>query len=722
MLSRLCFFCFLALSTLQVNATSIAEIKGIQKLPNNELKLIAFKQIAPASLANSIAASEYYVSFADVLSNKGQIDEAKKILQDELDIPTYEYSQINRARLFKKLADIQYHNAEYDIARETIQNAIHHLRKSGNIERLTGAITRQASIELRTSNYQKGLDIVRAYHKDNTDKLNQKNLASIYYFYGRAYDHLGDFQTALEYKLKDYQIITKFKVSDSKMANTLYGIADSYNRISEHQLSYKKFLEALALDRKTDNKQDIAHSLTKLSYQAYKIKTYDVGIQHADEAINIFNSIGNRRNVAWSTHNMALNYAGKGNLEKALSLEGNNLSFLEKTEKDYHLKTSVWNHLGELNLAIGNPIKALNYAKQAFEIGDLDTLKDRRQASLKIMHRAYSKMKDFENAYLVQNKLLELQSIAHRENYANRLAFLKNTIEAKEKEQKLAEKEQENLLISNALAKQQNQQMVFIIIFVVFVSFTMIIYIKIRQNRVLEQQQSLHLNKLLEQRNQLFSQIAHDLSNPVTIASLHIEAMQHQIIECKPENLSKISEKLTDLNHLVKDLAGLAKLETANFTLSTQETDLNKFVSDIHDELVTQTTEQKLTVVSNEFNETFAHIDPYRVKQLIANLYNNAKKYTYKNGEIDVHFAACERYFKIIVQDSAPSVPKEHLGQIFDHLFRVPNMSNTETPGHGIGLSIVKQIVDLHKGEINASDSELGGLKIEVDLPLKNGK
>jgi len=719
MLSRLWLICSLALITQQANATNIAELKAIQKLPNNELKLRAFEQIDPASLTDQVAASEYYVSFSDVLSNIGQIDEAKIILQDELDFPTYEYSHINRARLFKKLADIQYHNDEYDIARKTIKNAINHFKKSDSIELLTGAITRQASIELRTSNYQKGLDIVRAYHKDNTDKLNQKNLASIYYFYGRAYDHLGYFQTALEYKLKGYQIITKLEVSDNKMANTLYGIADSYNKIGEHKLSYKKFQEALALDRKEDNKQDIAHSLTKLSYQAYKIKMYEVGIQHAQEAIDVFDSIGNRRNVAWSTHNMALNYAGKGNLEKALSLEGNNLSFLNKTEKDYHLKTSVWNHLGELNLAIDNLNKALNYAKQAFEIGDLDTLKDRRQASLKIMHRAYSKMKDFENAYLVQNKLLELQSIAHKENYANRLAFLQNTIEAKEKEQKLAEKEQENLLISNALTQQQNQQMVFIILFVVFVSFTMIIYIKIRQNRVLDQQQRLHLNKLLEQRNQLFSQIAHDLSNPVTIASLHIEAMQHQIIECKPENLSKISEKLTDLNHLVKDLAGLAKLETANFTLSTQETDLNKFVSDIHDELSTQITEQKLTVETNEFSEIFAHIDPFRVKQLIANLFSNAKKYTHKDGQIDVHFAACERYFKIIVQDSAPSVPKEHLGQIFDHLFRVPNMSNTETPGHGIGLSIVKQIVDLHKGKIKASESELGGLKIEVDLPLK---
>ncbi len=717
-LARIWLFCLLALIATKSNATSITELKAIQTLPNNELKVTAFQQVDSSSLTDQIAACEYYVSYSKALSNIGQIDEAKKILQNEISFPAYNYSHINIASLFKQLADIQHHNNEYDNARESIENAIYNFKKSGNIERLTDAVIRQASIELRTSNYQKGLDIVRAYHKDNKDKLSQKNLASINYFYGRAYDHLGDFQTALEYKLKDYQINTKLKVSDNKMASTLYGIADSYNKIGEHQLSYKKFQEALVLDRKTDNKQDIAHSLTKLSYQAYKLKIYDVGIHHAQEAMDIFQSIGNRRNVAWSTHNMALNYAGKGNLEKARSLEKSNLIFLKNIEKDYHLKTSVWNHLGELNLAIDNPKKALKFAKQALEFGDEDTLRDRRQASLSIIHRAYQKITDFKNAYLVQNKLLALQSKAYKENYSHRLAYLQNTIEAKEKEQKLAEKEQENLLISNELAQQQNQKMGFIILLVVFVSFSLIIYIKIRQNRVLEQQQRLHLNKLLEQRNQLFSQIAHDLSNPVTIASLHIEAMQHQIIECKPENLSKISEKLTDLNHLVKDLAGLAKLETANFTLNTQETELNSFVTEIQNELTTQETEQKLTIGTNGFNRKFANIDPFRVKQLIANLYSNAKKYTHQNGKIDVYFAACEHHFKIIVQDSAPAVPKEHLERIFDHLFRVPNMSNTETPGHGIGLSIVKQIVDLHKGEINATESELGGLKIEVDLPL----
>ncbi|WP_153188105.1 tetratricopeptide repeat protein, partial [Pseudoalteromonas phenolica] len=121
--------------------------------------------------------------------------------------------------------------------------------------------------------------------------------------------------------MKGYELNTKLKVSQSKMASTLYGIADSYDKIGEHELSYNKFQQALTLDRKTDNKQDIGHSLTKLAYQAYKLKLYDDGIEHAQEAISVFSAISNTRNIAWSKHNMALNYAGKGELKKALSLE-----------------------------------------------------------------------------------------------------------------------------------------------------------------------------------------------------------------------------------------------------------------------------------------------------------------------------------------------------------------------------------------------------------------
>ena len=245
------------------------------------------------------------------------------------------------------------------------------------------------------------------------------------------------------------------------------------------------------------------------------------------------------------------------------------------------------------------------------------------------------------------------------------------------------------------------------------------IYLNIRQKKRLSEQETKHLNTLLEQRNQLFSQIAHDLSNPVTVASLHIEAMQHQIVECKPENLNKVSEKLTDLNQLVTDLAGLAKLETANFTLNTQQIDLKKFIDDIQDEIVTQPSKQKITMALQDLKVDTAYLDPVRIKQVIANLYCNSQKYTHANGEIDLQFTADENAFKITIQDSPPTVPKECINNIFNHLYRVPNMSNTETPGHGIGLSIVKQIVTLHKGVIKATQSNLGGLKIEVELPVK---
>lgn len=688
-------------------------------ITQEDQKLIAFESIKPQSITDSIAANHYYVEFAKLLSNQGKIKEAIALIEQQIAFPSHSYSERYVARFYKTLADIHYHNSEFDLAREKIKYAIEYYEDAENLELLTHAITRQGSIELRTSNYVTGLNLVKAFENKYKSKLTIKDLSSIYYFYGRAYDHINDVQLALEYKLKAFEIEQKLGVSDKKQANTLYGIADSLQKMDRYEESFERFKQTLEIDKKYGNKQDIGHSLTKLSHNAFKLEQFDLSIQYAQEAINTFAIVKHERNQAWAKHNMSLSYAAKGELAKALQLEQENKTFFNAIKGDYHIKTSVWNHLAELQIKLKNPQQAIVLAKQALDFGDHNTLTDRRIVSLDLIQQAYKALNDFENAYLYQSKLTEMQQDYHDNNFSQRLAYLQNTIEVKEKEQKLAEKEQENLIISNTLAQQETQQMVFVLLFIVFISFTLLFYIKIRQKRALSEQESKHLNTLLEQRNQLFSQIAHDLSNPVTVASLHIEAMQHNIIECKPENLNRISEKLADLNQLVTDLAGLAKLETANFTLNQQSIDLKKFVDDIQDEVFAQPIKQKLTVALEELKVAQAYIDPIRVKQVIANLYSNAQKYTNENGEINLKFTASEQTFKIIIQDSPPTVPEEYLSQIFDHLFRVPNMTNTETPGHGIGLSIVRQIIDLHKGSIKASQSKLGGLMIEVDVPIK---
>lgn len=700
-------------------ATSLFDINEILKIEDENQKIIALSEIKPESISDPIAANQYYVEYSKLLSNQGNIKAATQLLEEQLNAPRHKYSARYIARFYKTLSDIQYHNNEYDSARRNISFAIEHYKKAKNIEYLTHAITRQGSIELRTSNYVKGLNLVKAFEREYASQLTEKNLSSIYYFYGRAYDHINDVQTALEYKIKALEIEQKIGVSDKKQANTLYGIADSLQKIGRNQESYQRFKQTLEIDKKYGNKQDIGHSLTKLAYVAFKLEQYDLSIAHAKEAIDTFKLINHKRNQAWAKHNMSLSFAAKGNLKHALQLEKENKTFLAKTSGDYHIKTSVWNHLAELQFKLGKPKQAIEFAKEALNFGDSNTLKDRRLISLKLIHQGYEQLSDYKNAYEYQKQMVALQTDFHDNNFAQRLAFLQNTIEVKEKEQMLAKKEQENLKISSALAQHQTQQMVFILLFIVFVTFIFLIYLNIRQKRRLSEQETKHLNTLLEQRNKLFSQIAHDLSNPVTVASLHIEAMQHQIVECKPENLNKVSEKLTDLKQLVTDLAGLAKLETANFTLNTQQIDLKKFIDDIQDEIVTQPSKQKITMALQDLKVNTAYLDPIRIKQVIANLYCNSQKYTHANGEIDLQFAADESAFKITIQDSPPTVPNEYLNNIFNHLYRVPNMSNTEIPGHGIGLSIVRQIVTLHRGVIKATQSELGGLKIEVELPLK---
>ncbi|WP_128724107.1 hypothetical protein [Pseudoalteromonas phenolica] len=124
------FLYFLAIFSTQAKATSIDEIKAIQNFANNEMRLTALEEIVPSNLLDQASACEYFVNFSRALSNAGRIDEAKQKLLNEIREPSFNYDHINKGRLYRELADVQYHNDDYEDSRRTIKKSDISLQKN----------------------------------------------------------------------------------------------------------------------------------------------------------------------------------------------------------------------------------------------------------------------------------------------------------------------------------------------------------------------------------------------------------------------------------------------------------------------------------------------------------------------------------------------------------------------------------------------------------------
>src|SRR5262249_45903334 len=98
----------------------------------------------------------------------------------------------------------------------------------------------------------------------------------------------------------------------------------------------------------------------------------------------------------------------------------------------------------------------------------------------------------------------------------------------------------------------------------------------------------------------------------------------------------------------------------------------------------------------------------------------NAHRYTDPGGRVEVALRRTSDNAVLEIEDSAPGVPPELLPRLFERLFRVEASRNRARGGAGLGLSLCRSIAEAHHGEISASASRLGGLKIEVKLPYMN--
>lgn len=217
-------------------------------------------------------------------------------------------------------------------------------------------------------------------------------------------------------------------------------------------------------------------------------------------------------------------------------------------------------------------------------------------------------------------------------------------------------------------------------------------------------------------RKQMTADVAHELRTPLTALSSHLEAMIEGLWDATPERLKSCHEEVKRLGTLVEDLGQLAKIEGENLVLNKSRMDLFEIVHTVSDTMKGEISKKSLTL-SIEGSPVFAEADKNRFSQVVANLLSNAVKYTPEGGAIEIEVYETDRLGIVKVTDTGIGIPETELPLIFERFYRTEKSRNRKSGGAGIGLAIVKSIVNAHGGTVTVESIKEQGSCFTVSIP-----
>ncbi len=232
-----------------------------------------------------------------------------------------------------------------------------------------------------------------------------------------------------------------------------------------------------------------------------------------------------------------------------------------------------------------------------------------------------------------------------------------------------------------------------------------------------------HLKKLDRIKSDFVTTVSHDLRSPLTAILGYVELIGRAgpVNEQQAEFIRRVQYSVQSITTLITDLLDLGRIE-AGFDTQKEPTHLALVVRYAIEGL-RQQAEAKHQSLAMDVPETLPTVfaNPPRLRQMVANLIDNAIKYTPESGHVAVHARAEDELIVITVADSGMGIPATDQPYIFDKFYRASN-SRQEFAGTGLGLSIVKSIVENHNGRIWLDSRPGQGTTFTVVLPqYRNG-
>lgn len=232
--------------------------------------------------------------------------------------------------------------------------------------------------------------------------------------------------------------------------------------------------------------------------------------------------------------------------------------------------------------------------------------------------------------------------------------------------------------------------------------------------------ESIEKDRELERR--LTTDVAHELRTPLMAIQSTVEAMVDGVFKADEERLETVNSEVQRLSRLVDALLKLSRLENRSVPMNPQVINVGELISGLIATHEAYVADSGLTLYFNTEDDVCVYGDPDMVRQATANLISNAVRYTPEGGSITVSVKRGDLMASIAVADTGIGLTAEEAKMVFSRFWRADAGRNRESGGLGIGLAVVKEIVDQHGGWVRVEGKPNKGATFTIYIPIYDKK
>jgi two-component system sensor histidine kinase VicK len=227
---------------------------------------------------------------------------------------------------------------------------------------------------------------------------------------------------------------------------------------------------------------------------------------------------------------------------------------------------------------------------------------------------------------------------------------------------------------------------------------------------------NIEIEKAGEFKNQVLGMVAHDLRNPIgAVESIAMMMELDELDEDTQDNVNMIKESCSKARGILDDLLEAAKNDNINL-IETQKIELNQYLKSIIDAWKIQNPIN--IVLISSINPLNAQLNKEKFTRVLDNLISNALKFSKESDKVELHLNKKGDLITIEVKDHGLGIPQDMIPHIFERFSKAGRTGLKGEQSTGLGLSIVKQIIESHTGKINVSSIEGKGTTFLIQLPI----